>query len=290
MRIPTCRLTMTAVIFALISMTCAHDASAAKDTLIVTGSFRYEGEYPVGKGVLYSYENGLFIGEFRDCMPEGNGIHYLPDGSIYSGRLSEGRHDGYGRFFSDSGKILSGEFKDDYANGLDTLWYPDGSVYIGKCRDGRPVSAESSEYGRMFSSTHAPSGIVSAKPVFSGPELTGRQQKFLDDVHRQYRKLTKNDRPPRFRGQDANEFSKWVSSQLMKEPRGKEGKETMIVIVDFCIDTDGSICSVEILESPDKTLSDKVSRIVKSSPAWSPGIRKGKKVRYTYTMPVVFVR
>ena len=288
MKFLTCKLTVTAAISTSLFIVCDHEASAQKDTLIVTDSTRYEGEYPVGNGVLYSDGNGLFIGEFRNGIPEGSGVHYLPDGSIYSGHLSEGRHEGYGRFFSDSGKILAGEFRGDYANGLDTLWFPDGSVYIGTCRNGRPVSTASSEYGRLFSSTHAPSGLISAKPAFSGPELTGRQQKFLDETYRQYRKLTKNDRPPRFRGQDANEFSKWVSSQLMRHPRGKDSRETSIVVVNFCIDTDGSICRVEILESPDKDLSDKVSRIITSSPAWSPGISKGRKVRVTYTMPVIF--
>ena len=98
------------------------------DTVIVTDTSRYVGQYPAGRGVLYSDTDGLFIGEFRNAVPEGTGVHFLLDGSIYTGEFSAGKHCGAGRFFSDSGKIHSGEFEDDYANGQDTLWYPDGSV------------------------------------------------------------------------------------------------------------------------------------------------------------------
>ena len=71
---------------------------AQTDTLIVSDSSEYAGQYPVGKGVLYSMENGIIIGEFVRGVPEGTGVHYLPDGSIYCGSFSGGRHDGYGRF------------------------------------------------------------------------------------------------------------------------------------------------------------------------------------------------
>ena len=155
-------------------------SAQVRDTVIVTDTSRYVGQFPEGRGVLYSYGNGLYVGEFRNAVPEGKGMHFLPDGSIYAGELSDGKHCGFGRFFSDSGKIFSGEFDDDYANGLDTLWYPDGSVYVGKCVWGRPVSTLSPEYGRMYRGMHVPDYIVSAKPECRKVELTEEQQKFLD--------------------------------------------------------------------------------------------------------------
>ena len=164
-------------------------SAQVRDTVIVTDTSRYVGQFPEGRGVLYSYGNGLYVGEFRNAVPEGKGMHFLPDGSIYAGELSDGKHCGFGRFFSDSGKIFSGEFDDDYANGLDTLWYPDGSVYVGKCVWGRPVSTLSPEYGRMYRGMHVPDYIVSAKPECRKVELTEEQQKFLDGEYRQYKKL-----------------------------------------------------------------------------------------------------
>ena len=263
-------------------------SAQVRDTVIVTDTSRYVGQFPEGRGVLYSYGNGLYVGEFRNAVPDGEGMHFLPDGSIYAGDLSDGKHCGFGRFFSDSGKIFSGEFDDDYANGLDTLWYPDGSVYVGKCVWGRPVSTLSPEYGRMYRGMHVPDYIVSAKPECRKVELTEEQQKFLDGEYRQYKKLIKNDTPPKFRGKDANAFSKWVSSQLQYPESEENDGSVKIVKVRFTVDSDGSVQNAHVLDSPGEAFSEEALRVVNSSPAWAPGVWKGKKVRFSYTLPVVF--
>ena len=227
-------------------------ARTVADTLIVTDSSRYVGQYPEGRGVLYSDSDsdsdGLFIGEFRNSVPDGKGVHYLLDGSIYTGEFSAGRHCGTGRFFSDSGKILSGEFRDDYANGQDTLWYPDGSVYVGECRYGRPVPVGSPGYGRLYRGAHVPRYLADAKPEYSGPDLTEEQRSFLE----------------------------------------KAGRQSRVVRVKFRVAEDGSVSDVEVVESPGDAFSREVVRVVLSSPLWSPGIYEGRKVGTTYVFPVVF--
>ena len=263
---------MTVLSGALFFMLLTFPVSAqVRDTVIVTDTSRYVGQFPEGRGVLYSYGNGLYVGEFRNAIPDGKGMHFLPDGSIYAGELSDGKHCGFGRFFSDSGKIFSGEFDDDYANGLDTLWYPDGSVYVGKCVWGRPVSTLSPEYGRMYKGMHVPDYIAS-----------------LDGEYRQYKKLIKNDTPPKFRGKDANAFSKWVSAQLQYPESEENDGSVKIVKVRFTVDRDGSVQNAHVLESPGEAFSEEALRGVNSSPAWAPGVQKGKKVRFSYTLPVVF--
>ena len=103
---------MTVLSGALFFVLLTFPVSAqVRDTVIVTDTSRYVGQFPEGRGVLYSYGNGLYVGEFRNAVPEGKGMHFLPDGSIYAGELSDGKHCGFGRFFSDSGKIFSGELK-----------------------------------------------------------------------------------------------------------------------------------------------------------------------------------
>lgn len=263
-------------------------ARTVADTLIVTDSSRYVGQYPEGRGVLYSDSDGLFIGEFRNSVPDGKGVHYLLDGSIYTGEFSAGRHCGTGRFFSDSGKILSGEFRDDYANGQDTLWYPDGSVYVGECRYGRPVPVGSPGYGRLYRGAHVPRYLADAKPEYSGPDLTEEQRSFLEKAGRQYRKLVKNDHPPRFQGKDANAFAKWVTARLEYPASESRDGQSRVVRVKFRVAQDGSVSDVEVVESPGDAFSREVVRVVLSSPLWSPGIYEGRKVSTTYVFPVVF--
>ena len=37
------------------------------------------------------------------------------------------------------------------------------------------------------------------------------------------------------------------------------------------------------------SLDAEAVRVVKSSPKWKPGIKNGKPVRVTYTLPVIFI-
>lgn len=258
------------------------------DTVFVTDSSRYAGQYPEGTGVLYSDADGLVLGEFQNGVPDGVCTHYMPDGSRYYGSFRDGRHCGYGHFFSKSGKVLAGEFRDGYANGLDTLWYPDGSVYAGRCRNGRPVSKFSEDYGRHYKGMHVPEAIVRAKPVFREQELTAEQRDFLDNAYKKYARLTRNDKSPRFRGQDPNAFSRWITSQLKYPSDARRNRIEGVVMVKFVVDRNGSLDDVTVLESPDESLSKEALRVISLSPRWSPGVYKGEKVRVSYTFPVIF--
>ncbi len=258
------------------------------DTVFVTDSSKYEGQYPDGRGVLYSDDEGLIIGEFRNGVPEGVSTHYMPDGSRYYGNFRNGKHCGYGHFFSKSGKVLAGEFKDGYANGLDTLWYPDGSVYVGKCVNGRPLSKMSAEHGHFYRKMHVLADLAGAKPVFNELELTAEQQDFIGRVSKEYAKLTRNDKGPRFKGQEPDAFGKWVISKLKYPSDARENHIEGVVRVKFVIDSDGSLDDVTVLESPDESLTKEMLRVIGMSPKWSPAVHKGKKIRVPYTYSVTF--
>ena len=61
------------------------------------------------------------------------------------------------------------------------------------------------------------------------------------------------------------------------------------VVVTFTIEKEGSASNILVLQSPDKLLADEARRVIASSPAgaWTPGERRGEKVRVKYT-PVDF--
>lgn len=93
---------------------------------------------------------------------------------------------------------------------------------------------------------------------------------------------------PLFEGHDLNHFRLWVMNRI-DYPRtaldaGIEGRVT----VTFIIEHDGSVSSINVLQSPDASLTDEAVRIISQSPKWSPGMQKGKHVRIRYTMPVDF--
>lgn len=93
---------------------------------------------------------------------------------------------------------------------------------------------------------------------------------------------------PRFQGQDLNGFRKWVQERIAPSKivpgSGIPGR----VVVSFVIDTTGRLTQIRILQSPDRSLSDEVVRVLKQSPRWEPGQQFDRKVPVKFCIPVDF--
>ena len=93
---------------------------------------------------------------------------------------------------------------------------------------------------------------------------------------------------PVFQGGDISDFRNWVNRN-MRYPQADQGVfPTGTVVAQFVVGLDGQVEDVKILQSPDKTLSEEVVRVLERSPAWKPGRQKGKNVKVRYTLPVKF--
>ena len=93
---------------------------------------------------------------------------------------------------------------------------------------------------------------------------------------------------PRFQGKDLHAFRTWVQKRV-RHPKlalinGVPGR----VVVSFVLDTTGRLTQIQVLQTPDRSLTEEVVRVLKRSPRWEPGRRNGRKVPIKYTMPVDF--
>ena len=68
------------------------------------------------------------------------------------------------------------------------------------------------------------------------------------------------------------------------QAKGIQGR----VIVQFVVNSDGSICDEKLIKSVDPQLDTEAIRVIRSMPNWKPGIQKGKPVRVRFTLPVTF--
>lgn len=93
---------------------------------------------------------------------------------------------------------------------------------------------------------------------------------------------------PSFNGGDANEFSKWVNSQLVYPEIAKENGVQGRVTLQFTVETDGRVTNVKVLRGVDPSLDKEAVKVVSSSPKWKPGKQRDRAVRVTYTFPVIF--
>ena len=93
---------------------------------------------------------------------------------------------------------------------------------------------------------------------------------------------------PSFNGGDANEFSKWVNSQLVYPDEAKKNGIQGRVAVQFTVEPDGSVANVKVLRGVNDLLDQEAIRVISSSPKWKPGIQDGQPVRVTFTFPIIY--
>ena len=60
------------------------------------------------------------------------------------------------------------------------------------------------------------------------------------------------------------------------------------VFVNFVVEPDGSVSNVKVMRGIGGGCDEEAVRVIKTMPKWKPGKQRGKAVRVTYTIPVVF--
>lgn len=96
------------------------------------------------------------------------------------------------------------------------------------------------------------------------------------------------EQKPKFNNGDANEFSKWVAQNLNYPEIAKENGVQGRVMLQFKVNTNGSVSDVKVLRGVDPSLDKEAIRVVSSSPKWEPGKQRDRAVPVTYTFPVIF--
>ena len=96
------------------------------------------------------------------------------------------------------------------------------------------------------------------------------------------------DQKPTFQGQPANAFASWVNAHTVYPELAKDNGVQGRVTLQFTIGTDGRVCDVKVLGSPDESLAREAVRVVSSSPKWEPGRQRDRAAKVSYTFPVIF--
>lgn len=264
------------IISLMICLAYIAAAQTVRDTVIVNELWRYEGQWPEGKGVLTHETKGIFWGDFTEGMPvlckncdyfgnsyygtfldykyEGNGTKYMKSGDVYEGQFTNGEMTGVGKYYDDGKecKIKQGMFK--YGNFI----------------EGREMVVTKDKLDAM-------------KPVFVLDEITEEQSKYL-------KKAMKSTRMVTFGKGDINNFSSWVNSRLVYPRYERANRIQGRVTITFIIGEDGKIRDVEVLrKSPSQALDDEALRVVSSAPKFEPAIVNGHPVPTRWVFPVIFM-
>lgn len=93
---------------------------------------------------------------------------------------------------------------------------------------------------------------------------------------------------PTFQGGDLNTFRNWVQSKLRYPQIAQENGISGRVVLTFVIERDGKLTNIQVLQTPDRSLSDEAVRVLNTSPKWKPGKNRNQPARVKYTLPVDF--
>ena len=94
---------------------------------------------------------------------------------------------------------------------------------------------------------------------------------------------------PTFQGGKLNDFRNWVQDNIKYPAEAKAAKKQGTVYVSFVIDTLGNPININLIRSADPALDAEALRVIKSSPAWTAGKQRGRKVNVSFSLPIAFV-
>ena len=92
------------------------------------------------------------------------------------------------------------------------------------------------------------------------------------------------EKMPRFNGG----LNTWLRKNLRYPARCAEMGIGGKVFIEFVVEKDGSISSINVVRSADPDLSQEAIRVVKAMPKWIPGMQRDKAVRVRFTIPITF--
>ncbi len=93
---------------------------------------------------------------------------------------------------------------------------------------------------------------------------------------------------PSFQGGTLNDFRNWVQKNLKFPQIALENGISGRVVLSFVIERDGRLTNIQVLQTPDRSLSEEAIRVLNTSPKWSPGKQRNQAVRVKYNLPVEF--
>ena len=129
--------------------------------------------------------------------------------------------------------------------------------------------------------------IASDEDMGEVVEITNIENVVVEEPEKEEEIFQVVENMPEFPG-GIQELMKWLQKNLKYPAISAENGVQGRVIVQFVVNTDGSIVDPVVIRSVDPYLDKEAIRVVSAMPKWKPGEQRGKKVRVKYTLPVQF--
>lgn len=115
-----------------------------------------------------------------------------------------------------------------------------------------------------------------------------QQEKRIENTGKVYATSDLDESPTFLRGDQRQFLNKWVYDYIRYPKSAIDAGIQGRVIVEFIIEKNGEVSSVEVTKSVDDALDAEAVKVVKASPKWKPGIKGGEPVRVKIAVPIEF--
>lgn len=83
-------------------------------------------------------------------------------------------------------------------------------------------------------------------------------------------------------------WMKYLHSNMQYPERAQAISAQGLVIIQFIVDTKGKVVDYEISKSLEFSIDEEVTRLIRNSPDWQPGMKEGKYVKTYKKQPMIF--
>ena len=86
----------------------------------------------------------------------------------------------------------------------------------------------------------------------------------------------------------AGNVQDYIARHVQYPEESEKNKVEGKVYVQFVIDTAGNVVEPKVIRGVSPELDAEALRVIREMPAWKPGMQRGKPVRVSFTLPVIF--
>lgn len=225
--------------------------------------------FAIGQDTIYLDDNFKEIKSFKEA-------------SFYKTKAKLDNNNILERFYYKSGQIKSEtEFKltkndKKIYNGNHKSWYESGALRFVAFYENGKKNGEFLSYWK--------NGILKRKDYYKNGKLNKGD---CWDVNGEKVKYYNFEIHPKYPGGNSK-MVQFINKNLRYPPLSQKYNLGGKVVVDFKINTDGTVYDIKIREGINAELDEEATRIIKSMPKWSPGYHDGIAVSVKYSIPIVF--
>ncbi len=117
--------------------------------------------------------------------------------------------------------------------------------------------------------------------------VTTNSDEMIGDKSAEAKSLDKIDTMPQFAGGQAG-WAKFLQENVKYPKEAHKNNISGRVILSFVVEKSGELSEIKVLKSVEESLDQEALRVIKNSPKWIPGMKDGKAVRVSFTMPINF--